>query len=500
MPTRRLAALAVLVCLGALALPVAAKNAMTKHVVLPGKSPLVTFRIVFMTGSAADPAGKEGVAALTASMISDGGSRAMTYDQIVDAMYPMATSFSSQVDKELTVFSGTSHVETLDAYYGLVKQRLLDPGFREDDFKRLKENALTFLKVSLRENNDEELGKEALYNLIYRNHPYGHHNTGRVGSLQSLTLDDVKAFYKANYTRANLMVGLAGGYPKGFEERVDKDFATLPAGKAAKRNVAAPKLANGTEIQIIERETRSTAISFGFPIDVTRSHKDYAALALATTYLGQHRTSISHLYQRLREARGLNYGDYAYIEYFPRGMFQFQPDPNLARSRQIFQIWIRPVEPVNAHFALRCAMFEFDKLVREGMSEDAFEATRQYMMKNAAILTSTQDARLGYAIDSSYYGISEYAPFIRESLSKLKLEDVNRAIRAHFSSKAMRIVIVTKDGKAVKDAIGSNAKSPITYNSPKPADLLEEDKTIEVYPIKVRPEDISIVPVASIFQ
>src|SRR3712207_8385990 len=106
----------------------------------------------------------------------------------------------------------------------------------------------------------------------------------------------------------------------------------------------------------------------GFPIPVNRSHKDWPALALVASYLGQHRSSVSHLYQRLREARGLNYGDYAYIEYFPRGMFQFQPDPNLARKLQIFQIWIRPVEPQNAHFTLRAALYEFDRLVRDGMT------------------------------------------------------------------------------------------------------------------------------------
>ena len=72
------------------------------------------------------------------------------------------------------------------------------------------------------------------------------------------------------------------------------------------------------------------------------------------SYFGQHRSSNSYLYQRLREARGLNYGDYAYIEYFPRGMFLMTPDPNLARQQQIFQIWIRPVEADNGMFAAAC--------------------------------------------------------------------------------------------------------------------------------------------------
>ncbi len=310
--------------------------AQTANVLQPGTSPLIVFRIVFTTGAAFDPAGKEGLASLTAAMLGEGGSRAMTYQQIVEAMYPMASSVDWQVDKEMTVFSGTTHVENLDRFYTLLKDMLLDPGFRPDDFARVRDDATNFLKVSLREGNDEELGKEYLYNVIYAGHPYAHHNRGTIGALQKLTLDDVRAFYRAHYTRANLMIGLAGGYPSGLSQRVESDFARLPDGTADKKRFDGPKLAAGTRLNIVTRDTRSTAISLGFPIDVNRASKDWPALAVVASYLGQHRSSNSYLYQRLREARGLNYGDYAYVEYFPRGMFQFTPDPNLARQQQIF--------------------------------------------------------------------------------------------------------------------------------------------------------------------
>src|SRR6185312_14063816 len=106
------------VSLSALALPLKPNNttapAKMATVLQPNRSPLVTFRILFMTGAASDPKGKEGVAALTAAMLSQGGSRAMSYEQIVAAMYPMATSFGSQVDKEMTVFTGTTHQDNLD--------------------------------------------------------------------------------------------------------------------------------------------------------------------------------------------------------------------------------------------------------------------------------------------------------------------------------------------------------------------------------------------------
>ena len=466
----------------------------------PSQSPLVSFRLLFMTGAAADPAGKEGVAALTASLLSEGGSRAMTYGQITEAFYPMAAGFGSQVDKEMTVFAGTTHVDNLEKYYSLIRDMLLDPGFREDDFARVKSDAVNYLKTSLRQGNDEELGKEYLYQLIYAGHPYEHTNTGRISSLEKLTLDDVRAFYRANYTQSNLVIGLAGGYPADFAAKVSADFAKLPAGGGAPKKYAQPKVAPGMRIEIIKRETRATAISMGFPIPVNRAHKDWPALALVASYLGQHRSSVSHLYQRLREARGLNYGDYAYVEYFPRGMFQFTPDANLGRSSQIFQIWIRPVEPQNSMFALRATLYEYDKLVREGMKQEDFAGIRDFLVKYANVLTATQGARLGYALDSRYYGTPEYTSFMRTSLAKLTLADVNRAIKQHLNPGNMRIVMITKDAEGLRDALVKGTPSPITYNSPKPADILAEDKVIEKYKVPVRPDQIVIVPVEQVFQ
>jgi len=453
-----------------------------------------------MTGSAFDPPGKEGLAELTASMLAEGGSRSMTYDQIVEALYPMASSVNAQVDKEMTVFTGNTHVDNLDRYYGLLKDVLLNPGFRNEDFERLREDAINFLKVSLRQGNDEELGKEELYNIIYGNHPYGHHNVGRIIALEKLTLDDVREFYRNNYTSANLVIGLAGGYPNGFVEKVEGDFARISPGIRKNRRFDSPKLSSGLRIEIIERDTRSTAISMGFPISVNRASKDWPALALVTSYFGQHRSSNSYLYQRLREARGLNYGDYAYIEYFPRGMFQMMPDPNLARQVQIFQIWIRPVEAENGLFALRAALYEYDKLVRDGMSQDAFETTRLFLTKYANVLTQTQSARLGYALDSRYYGISDYSSYLKEQLGKLTLSEVNAAIRRHVKSDRMRIAIVTKNANALRDSIIKNSPSPITYNSAKPQQIMDEDKTIESYKIKVNPEDVEVVPVDNVFE
>jgi zinc protease len=476
-------------------------NSSIETVLQPGKSPVVSFRIQFLTGAIDDPAGKEGLAALTAAMLAQGGSKSMSYEQIVAAFYPIAAGFGAQTDKEMTTFVGQTHVDNLPKYYSIVREMLLDPGFREDDFTRLRQDAVNFLKVSLRESNDEELGKERLYNIIYAGTAYENHSIGRVSSLEKLTLQDVKDFYARNYSQGNAVVGLAGGFDTAFSKQMLADFARLPKGGRKMRKLAAPDLADGMKIDIVKRETRATAVSLGFPIDVNRSFgKDYAALALVASYFGQHRSSNSYLYGRIRELRGLNYGDYAYIEYFPRGMYQFEPDPNIARKMQIFQIWIRPVEPQNANFVLRAALYEYDKLVKNGLDQKTFEETRNFLTKYVNILTQTKDAELGYALDSRFYGIGNFNQYMKENLAKLTLSDVNKAIKTYLATNKMRVVMVTKDAEALRDEILGNKPGKIAYAAQKPKEVTDEDKIIETFSIPVTAADVTITPVANVFQ
>jgi zinc protease len=470
-----------------------------RMVQLPDKSPLVTIRIVFTTGAASDPMGKFGAAHLTASMLSEGGSGAMTYRQIVDAMYPMATSVHAYSDKEMTTFIGETHIDNLDRFYGLMRDMILHPGWRADDFSRLKDDAINDLRVSLRGNNDEELAKEEMYNLIYAGHAYGHADLGTVAAIQSMTVADLQNFYKNHYTQANLIVGLAGGYPPEFAERVKRDFSVLPAGPADHFDLPVPERIEHTRATLIQKDTRSVAWSFGFPIDVKRGDPDFAALAVMQSWFGQHR-SENRLYDRIREIRGLNYGDYAYIEYFPRGMFRFEPEPNLARHQQIFQIWIRPVEPQNAAFSLRLALYELDRLVNTGMSREDFERTRSFLAKYINVLTKTKSAELGYAIDSAYYGIPNYNEYMKGALRKLTLDDVNRAIKRHLRAENLQIAGVAKDASGLLAQLTDGEATPVHYNSSKPQEILDEDKIVEKWPLHLRPQDVAIVPVDKVFE
>jgi zinc protease len=466
---------------------------------LPGKSPLVTIRIVFTTGSAADPAARPGLANLTASLLGRGGTKDLTYKQVIDAFYPMAASVEVYSDKEMTTFVGATHVDNLDRFYSILRDMILHPRWDHEDFTRVRDSALNALRIGLRGNNDEELAKEELYNLIYAGLPYGHENLGTGPSLEKMAIADLQSFYKAHYNQANLIIGIAGGYSPEFLARVKSDFAALPEGPADSHDFPPPASISRNRVTLIQKDTRSVAWSLGFPIDVKRGDPDFVPLLVMQSWLGQHRTNC-RLFDRMRELRGLNYGDYAYIEYFPRGMFQFEPSPNIARQRQIFQIWIRPVEPPTAAFSLRLALFELDRMVKNGIPEDEFEHTRSFLSKYVNVLTKTKSAELGYAIDSLYYGIPNYNEYVKGGLAKLTAADVNRAIRKHLRSDNLQIVGVAKDTDSLKAQLTGSEATPMHYNAPKPQEVLDEDKIVEKWPLHLAPGDIEVVPVASVFE
>ena len=463
-----------------------------KTVSLPGPSSLVRFKLLFGTGSADDPAGKHGLAALAASMVTEAGSAEMPYDEITRALFPLAASFSAQVDRDMTTFTGVAHIDALDRFLEVALPQLVTPGFREDDFSRVKSQHLNALTQDLRSNNEEEFGKERLQELVFAGTPYGHTALGSASGLESITIEDVRDFIGKHYTRANLTLGITGDVKPDQDAALKRALGRLPEGAPRLAYPVTADFGRGLNIEIVEKETRSVAISLGHPIDVRRGHPDFVALWLARAWLGEHRASNGQLYNRIREVRGMNYGDYAYIEAFPRGMYQFFPDPNRARRAQLFEVWIRPLQPEQAVFGFKLALYELRKFVEHGLSSKDFEATREYLAKNVFVLTKTQDQQLGYALDSDWYGIPEFTGYIREELSRLTVEDVNAAIRTHISADNLQAVIISAKAEKLRDQLLSETVATIRYDGEKPSELLEEDKVVGAYPLGLTPERIRI--------
>lgn len=464
-------------------------------------SPIISLRIQFRVGSVNDPKGKEGLNQLTARLIAEGGFGDVTYKEMLEMLYPIAGRIRVFPDKEVTTFVADIHKDNFEKFWSIFEQVLTKPRMDENDFIRLKDLQMNFIKNSLRRENDENLGKYYLQTMIYENHPYGSIEAGKISSLNSITVDDVKNFYKKFYTKTNLIVGIAGNFDQSILDKIKKDLSKLPVGKPNVVKLPKPQKIENIEVTLIEKKTPSTAISFGYPIAVTRSCKDFYALMVANSYLGEHRTFNGVLMNKMRGDRGLNYGDYSYIENFIQDGGSTFPIPNIPRQQQYFSVWIRPVLNVNRHFSLRMAIREVEKLINEGIPEKDFDETRKFLINYSKLWVQTQSRRLGYLMDSEFYGTGYFIDEIAKILPKLTKKDVDNAIKKYLNFQNIKVAMVTEGAQEFKKDLILNTPSSITYqHSNISKHILDEDKLIEIYPLKINEKKLKIINAEDTFE
>jgi len=504
----------------ALALAVPAFAQELVEMKLPTSSKVVV-KLMFRNGSICDPEGKEGLTDLTANLVAQGGTAEMSFAQIQDAIYPMAPAYYVTVDKEVTIFTFEVHRDWLKKFYPIMRGLILTPSFTDEDFQRVKINQQTYVDQVIRASSDEEYSKMALEDLLFRGTNYQHMKQGTSAGVKAITLDDVKKHYAEFFTRNNLMIGIAGGYDDAFLAMLKKDMAALPNTTPVIPKPGSPRTPDGMVVEIVAKDDAfGSAIFTGAPLAITRASDDFAALMVANSYLGEHRKSYSKLYQEIRAVRSMNYGDYSYIEWYEGGGGNMLPPPGVPRSSNYFAIWIRPVQIAaqlhqqyseladisigHAHFALRMACYELNHLVTQGMTKDQFETTRAFLESYIKLYVQTPSDRLGYLMDSRFYGRNDYIADLERLLPELTLEDVNRAIKKYWSAENMFVTIVTATSEAepLAKSLRENLPSPMSYSnlvkSGLPEEVLAKDEVVAKFPLKVT--SVTIVKSADTFR
>ncbi len=454
-------------------------------------TPLVSFRVVFRSGSADDPKGKEGLTELTAMVMAEGGTKELSSSQLLEALFPMAAELSVNVDKELTTFEGRVHKDNLERFFQIFSDVLLQPRFDPKEFARLRADAVNEIKNGLRSEDDETLGKVALDALVYGQHPYAKYTGGTVKGLQAITLDDVRAHATKVFTQDRMILGLAGAVDDALAQKVKQRLSALPATSTPRPALPAVQAKAG-EATILKKETLSTAISMGYVYPLRREDKDFYAVMLALSHLGEHRQFNGVLFNELREKRGLNYGDYAYAENFIQQPGTTYTLPNIPRAQQTFTIWIRPVEPKNAVFATRGAVYFLNQLATEGPTEERFQVSRGFLLGYSRLWEQTSQRRLGQAIDNLLYGTPDFLDHLREALRTMTRDDVKAAAAKYLRPERLNFAFVTEDAEGLKQQLVSGAPSPITYASPKAPTLLTVDEEIVKLPLPIDPAKVTV--------
>lgn len=439
-----------------------AAAAPARRVELPTVGPVVWLQVSCRAGSGADPIGAEGLAWLAAHAQRHGGTTTASADAVGDRLQAMGADIDVLVDQDQVSFRARCLREDLPALAALMGDLLLAPALDAAVVERLRASSIDALRTALPA-DAEALGQQVLDSWLFGGHPSGHPIRGRIGALPGLDAAMIRAHLDRCWLRGSVVLGLAGAPDDAgraavaaLQERLSALPARLPLdlGPRAVRPVA------GRELLVVEQGGSSTTgIHFGHPTRLHRAHPDWPAMALATTALGEHRQAHGRLYQALREKRGLNYGDYAYNEVFRQESGSSRQEPGTGRLQNAFIVWLRPVDPDNAAYALRVAIDQVERFVADGLAPNEFATMQTYLARRVALWGADPGRRLGWAVEAALMEWPDPLELLPRAVPALTREAVNDAVRRHLRPDDLRIVAVAPDAGPLLRAAGVDPAS-----------------------------------------
>jgi zinc protease len=274
---------------------------------LPSREvPLVTLSVVVRAGSASDPAGKEGLASLTADML-DEGAGAHGPLEIADLVDFLGAELSTSAQKELSEVSLEVLSRNLEPALDIVADVLLRPALSENEWARVK--ALALNDLAQRREEPREVARVVSERVFFGDsHPYGHPLDGYESTVKALRLDDVKTFYRTHYRPELATLIVAGDVTAAdLRDRLERRFGTWRGDGPAPAPPRATSLpSTAPRLVIVDKpEAPQTEIRILLPAPAFTSPAT-APLTLANTVLGG--TFTSRLVTNLRERNKFTYG------------------------------------------------------------------------------------------------------------------------------------------------------------------------------------------------
>ncbi len=407
------------------------------------KVPIAHVSLVVRSGSGADPAGRFGVASLTAEML-DEGAGARDALQIADAIEYLGASLSTSSSFDASSIDLHVPVARLTDALAIMADVALHPTFPDKELQRIRDELLTSLLQA--QDDPEELVRFAFPRLVFGpKHRYGTLSVGTAAALKGFAPGDLKQFHAAHYVPANAALVVAGDVTATTAlPMLEKAFGSWKgAAPPAAPVTEAPQLQSRRVYLIDKPGAAQSQIRIGW-VGVPRSTPDYFALRVLNTILGGAFTS--RLNMNLREDHGYAYGAGSTFEMrAAAGPFYAAAGVQTDKTSESLQEFFKELEGIRK--PIDAAELERAKNYLALSFPRSFETT--------AGVASSLAQQYVYGLPDDYY-----ATFTRRVLA-VTAADVQRASQRHIQPDKFAVVVVG-DRKVIEAGIKALNLGPIT--------------------------------------
>lgn len=266
--------------------------------------PVLSLVLVLPAGSATDPEGREGLAALTADLI-DEGTRTRSAEALHDALARLGAQLDTEPGPDATAVTLTTLSRFTDPALALLREVAFEPALAPDEFARVRD--LRCSRLAQLKDSAGALAERAFSTHLYGRHPYAHLSVGTLASLQSMEPGDVHRFHGSHYVpNEAVLIAVGDLRAEALLEAVRRAFDWVPPAARPPARPILPPDYEGRRVVLVDKPgAPQSELRIG-RMGVTRTAPDYHPLVVGNAVLGGQ--FVSRINTNLREQKGLTYG------------------------------------------------------------------------------------------------------------------------------------------------------------------------------------------------
>ncbi len=387
-------------------------------------NPMVEVRLLAPGGGAHDPAGKAGVASLTAWMFNEGGGE-MDSETFQERLAFYGIALGADAAKETLEVELTTLTEHLEEAWARLADALLRPRFDDKDFQRARNERIADLTKSL-ESPGFRAGR-AFYRKLYGDHPYAEPVSGTLESVPRIELADVKRRHEAAFRAPDMVMAVAGDIDMNrLKSLITKHLSGLNPEPGPFKPLPTAKNPPAGGHEHIEMDIPQTTLRLGI-LGIDREDPDYYAFLVMNQIFGGGGLS-SRLNEEIREKRGLAYGIFSYLLMLPsRGPFVIGTKTKTASVAESLEIIKKEVR----------------RLVEKGVTETELTETKRYLTGSFPLRLDGLDKLAGNWSAIGYYKRGwDYLDKWPERIRAVSRESIQRAAKRLLDLDKFQIVTV----------------------------------------------------------
>lgn len=384
--------------------------------------PMVSIVMLIDAGARYDGAREEGLANLTARLLTY-GTRRRTAEQISETLDFIGASLETGCGADVVSVSLTLLKKDLATGLDLLADILTSSTFPQAEIDRQKEEIVASIRA--REEDPGAVAQRTFAAALFPGSPYGRPVEGSEASVKALQRKTVQDFFARHYRPNRSILAVVGDVSElEMRQALEKALRGWSKGEPSKAPLAPAKI-GGPQILRVNRDLTQAHIILGHA-GVARGNPDYYAIQVMNYILGGGGFS-SRAMDSIRNERGLAYSVYSYF--------------SAEKSHGSFQ-FVMQTKNETAEEAIRIAKDEIERIRAQPVSTAELSDAKDYLIGSFPLRWDTNRKVANFLAQVEFFELGlDYPERYAELIGKVTADDVQRVARQYL--KPDRLIIVT---------------------------------------------------------